>query len=50
MVEQDGRLAIYYEHTELKPLSELTWAQRLLTLTKRPPTGANIPKRTIVGA
>ena len=50
MVEEDGRLAIYYEHIEKKPPSELTWAQRLLTLTKRPPAGATIPKRTIVGA
>jgi UDP-2,3-diacylglucosamine pyrophosphatase LpxH len=50
MVEEDGHLAIYYEHIEKKPPSELTWAQRLLTLTKRPPAGATIPKRTIVGA
>jgi predicted phosphodiesterase len=50
MVEEDGRLAIYYEHIEKRPPSELTWAQRLLTLTKRPPAGATIPKRTIVGA
>ena len=50
MVEEDGHLAIYYEYIEKKPPSELTWAQRLLTLTKRPPAGATIPKRTIVGA
>src|SRR5918993_1128123 len=50
MVEEDGRLAIYYEHIEKKPPSELTWAQRLLTLTERPPAGVTIPKRTIVGS
>jgi len=50
MVEEDGRLAIYYEHIEKQPPSELTWVQRLLTLTKRPPAGAAIPKRTIVGS
>ncbi len=50
MVEEDGRLAIYYERIEKKPPSELTWVQRLLTLTKRPPAGATIPKRTIVGS
>jgi hypothetical protein len=50
MVEEEGRLAIYYEHIEKQPPSELTLAQRLLTLTKRPPAGATIPKRTIVGA
>ncbi len=50
MVEEDGHLVIYYEHIEKTPPSELTWAQRLLTLTKRPPAGATIPKRTIVGA
>ena len=50
MVEEDGSLAIYYEHIEKEPPSELTWPQRLLTLTKRPPAGAPIPKRTIVGA
>ena len=50
MVEEDGHLAIYYEHIEKKPPSELTWTQRLLTLTKRSPAGAPIPKRTIVGA
>jgi hypothetical protein len=50
MVEEDGRLAIYYEHIEKQPPSELTLAQRLLTLTKRPPAGATIPKRTIIGA
>ena len=49
-VEEDGRLAIYYEHIENKPPSELTWAQRLLTLTKQPPADATISKRTIVGA
>jgi UDP-2,3-diacylglucosamine pyrophosphatase LpxH len=50
MVEEDGRLVIYYERIEKKPPSELTWVQRLLTLTKRPPAGATIPKRTIVGS
>jgi hypothetical protein len=50
MVEENGRLAIYYERIEKKPPSELTWVQRLLTLTKRPPAGATIPKRTIVGS
>jgi UDP-2,3-diacylglucosamine pyrophosphatase LpxH len=50
MVEEDGHLMIYYEHIEKKPPSELTWAQRLLTLTKRPTAGATIPKRTTVGA
>src|ERR671913_470572 len=50
MVEEDGRLAIYYEQIEKKPPSELTWVQRLLTLTKRPPAGVTIPKRTIVGS
>lgn len=50
MAEEDGRLAIYYEQIEKEPPSELTWAQRVLTLTKRPPAGATIPKRTIVGA
>jgi UDP-2,3-diacylglucosamine pyrophosphatase LpxH len=50
MVEEEGRLAIYYEHIEKKPPSELTLAQRLLTLTKRPPAGAAIPKKTVVGA
>ena len=50
MVEEDGRLAIYYEHIEKASPSELTWAQRLLRLTKRPPAGAAIPKRIVVGA
>jgi hypothetical protein len=50
MVEEDGSLVIYYEHIDKAPPSELTWAERLLTLTKRPPAGATIPKRTIVGA
>lgn len=50
MVEEDGRLAIYYEHIEKEPARELTWAQRLLTLTKRAPAGETIPKRTVVGA
>jgi hypothetical protein len=50
MVEEDGRLAIYYEQIEKKPPSELTLAQRLLTLAKRPPAGATIPKRTVVDA
>jgi UDP-2,3-diacylglucosamine pyrophosphatase LpxH len=49
MVEEGGRLAIYYEQIEKKPPSELTLAQRLLTLAKRPPAGATIPKRTVVG-
>jgi hypothetical protein len=49
MVEEDGRLAIYYERIEKKPPSELTLAQRLLTLTKRRPAGAPIPKRTVLG-
>ena len=50
MVEEDGQLAIYYEHIEKTPARELTWTQRLLTLTKRAPAGATIPKRTEVAA
>ena len=50
MVEEDGRLAIYYEQIEKTPPSELTWAQRLLTFTKRATAGATIPKRTVVDA
>ena len=50
IAEEDGRLAIYYEQIEKRPPSELTWSQRLLTLTRRPAAGPPIPKRTIVGA
>ena len=50
VAEEDGRLAIHYEHIEKRPASELTWSQRLLTLTKRPDAGAPIPERTVVGA
>ncbi len=50
MVEEDGQLAIYYEHIEKTPARELTWTQRILTLTKKAPAGATIPKRTDVAA
>jgi UDP-2,3-diacylglucosamine pyrophosphatase LpxH len=50
VAEEDGRLAIHYEHIEKKPASELTWSQRLLTLTKRPDAGAPTPERTVVRA
>lgn len=35
IAEEDGRLAVFYERIEKKPPSELTWSQRLLTLTKQ---------------
>jgi UDP-2,3-diacylglucosamine pyrophosphatase LpxH len=50
IAEEDGQLAIYYEQIEKRPPSELTWAQRLLTLARRPAAGPPIPKRTIAGA
>ncbi len=48
--EEDGRLTIRYEHIWKKPPSELTWSQRLLTLTRRPEAGPPIPEKTVVGA
>ena len=50
IAEEDGQLAIHYEHIVKKPPPELTWEQRLLTLTRRPEAGAPIPARTVVGA
>ncbi len=49
ITEEDGQVAIRYEHIEKNPPSEITWSQRLLTLTKRPDEGAPIPERTVVG-
>jgi UDP-2,3-diacylglucosamine pyrophosphatase LpxH len=46
--EEDGRLTIHYEHILKKPPSELTWSQRLLTLTRRSDAGAPIPEKTVV--
>jgi hypothetical protein len=50
ITEEDGQVAIRYEHIEKKPPSELTWSQRLLTLTRRLDEGAPIPERTVVGS
>lgn len=50
MAEEDGQLAIYYEQIAKTPARELTFVQRLLTLTKKVPAGATIPKRTAVDA
>ena len=49
IAEEDGQVAIHYERIE-KPPSELTWTQRLLTLTRRLDKGAPIPARTLVGS
>ena len=49
ILEEDGQVAIHYERIEKKPSSELTWSQRLLTLTRRLDEGALIPERTLVG-
>ena len=49
ITDEAGRVAVHYERIEKEPLSELTWEQRLLTLTRRTNEGAPIPKKTIVG-
>ena len=50
IAEEDGQVAIHYEHIEKQPPSELTWTQRLLTLTRRLDKGAPIPARKLVGS
>jgi UDP-2,3-diacylglucosamine pyrophosphatase LpxH len=50
IAEEDGQVAIHYERIGKKPPSELTWSQRLLTLTRRLDEGAAIPERTVVGS
>jgi hypothetical protein len=50
VAEENSQVAIYYERIEKQPPSELTWSQRLLTLTRRPDDGVPIPERTVVGS
>jgi hypothetical protein len=51
ITDEAGRVAIHYERIEKEPSSELTWEQRLLTLTRRRRTneGVLIPSETLLG-
>jgi hypothetical protein len=45
ILEENGELVVYYETIEKEASSELTFLQRLLTLTKRKSKVIPIPKR-----
>jgi hypothetical protein len=46
--EEHGKPTIRYEHIAKIPRSELTWLQRLLTLTRKTDTEPPIPEKTVV--
>src|SRR5829696_907937 len=50
ITDEAGRVAVHYERIEKEPSPELTWEQRLLTLTKRKTNeGVLIPSKTLLG-
>jgi UDP-2,3-diacylglucosamine pyrophosphatase LpxH len=46
--DEHGKPTIRYEHIAKNPRSELTWLQRLLTLTRKTDAGPPIPEKTVV--